>query len=83
MFNNQKISIASGAAFILAAIFWNITLNWFALGATGTSLKTAFATGSLYWLFMLLIFLPSLAPFGIGIWLVLRCPKEVHKEGRK
>ncbi len=54
-------------------------MNWFALGFTGTSLKTAFGAGSLYWLFMILIFLPSLAPFGIGIWLVLRRPKEVHE----
>ncbi len=75
MFGNRKFSIAAGVAFILAAIFWNVFLNWFALGFTGTSLKEAFGAGSLYWAFMLLIFLPSLVPFGIGAWLVLRRPK--------
>ncbi|MGI8642153.1 MAG: hypothetical protein ACR2MG_19660 [Pyrinomonadaceae bacterium] len=75
MFGNRKFSIAAGIALILAAIFWNVFLNWFALGFTGTSLKAAFGAGSLYWAFMLLIFLTSLVPFAIGIWLVLRRPK--------
>lgn len=75
MFGRRKFSIAAGAAFILAAIFWNVFLNWFALGFTGTSLRAAFGAGSLYWLFMLLIFLPSLVPFGIGVWFILRRPK--------
>ena len=83
MFNNRIVSTTTGVAFIITAIFWNVFMNWFALGFTGTSLKTAFGAGSLYWLFMILIFLPSLVPFGTGSWLVLRRPKEVHKEGRK
>ncbi|MEJ7622939.1 MAG: hypothetical protein WKF34_02995 [Pyrinomonadaceae bacterium] len=76
MSGNRKLSIAAGIAFILAAIFWNVVMNGFALGFTGTSLKTAFGPGSLYWAFMLLISLPSLLPFGVGIWLVLRRPKD-------
>lgn len=76
MFGNRKFSIAAGVAFTLAAIFWNVFLNWFALGFTGTSLKTAFGADSMYWAFMLLIFLTSLVPFAIGIWLVLRRPKN-------
>lgn len=72
MINGGKII---GCFCIFAAIIWNVFLNWFALGFTGTSLKTAFGAGSLYWLFMLLVFLPSLVPFGIGGWLILRRPK--------
>lgn len=83
MFNNRIVSTTTGVVFIIIAIFWNVFMNWFVLAFTGTNLKTAFAADSLYWVFMLLIFLPSLAPFGIGIWLVLRRSKEVRKEGRK
>ena len=75
MFNNRIVSTTTGVVFIIMAILWNVFINWFVLGFTGTSLKTAFGAGSLYWLFMLLIFLPSLAPLGIGGWLILRRSK--------
>ncbi len=70
MATSKLILIAAGLACIVAAIIWNVALNFFALGFTGTSLRAAFSSGSLYPLFMLLLSLPSLLPLGLGVWLL-------------
>lgn len=70
MASNRLILVVASGACLVVAILWNVALNWFALGFTGTSWHAAFSKGSLYPLFMLFMFLPSLLPLGLGVWLL-------------